>query len=161
MLVKFAEVGSEMTLSIDVQIGLTAEEYDAADRDKTSQIILLRVCESGQINAMNLGAKLGVKVNDVRCRSKQISEVRITMNTFVVVRYFGQGIPVEIGEGWAKILMLVKLIVGLNKRTSRFIRDRLFYFDRPAPGGIVVTEILVMGPRFDGVGGFNHSWSHF
>lgn len=160
MPVEFAKVGSEMTLSIDVEVGLTAEEHDAPDRDEASQIILLGVRESCQINAMDLGAKLGIVVDDVGRRGEQISEVRITMDTFVVVGYFGQGIPVEVGEGWTEVLMLVKVIMGLNRRPSRFIRDRFLYFNRPAPGGILVTEIIVMGPRSEGIGGSNHAWSH-
>lgn len=160
MPVKFAEVGSETTLSIDVEVGLTTEEYDASDRDEASQIILLGVREPCQINPMDLGAKLGIIVHDVGCRGEQVSEVRITMDTFVLVGYFGQGIPVEVGEGWTEVLMLVKLVMGLNRRPSRFIRDRFLDFNRPAPGGILVTEIIVMGPRSDGIGGSNHAWSH-
>lgn len=160
MPMKFAEVGSETTLSIDVEVSLTAEEYDASDRDEASQIILLGVRESCQINAMDLGAKLGITVDDVGCRGEQVSEVRIAMDTFVMVGYFVQGIPVEVGEGWTEVLMLVKLIMGLNRRPSRFIRDRFLDFHTPTPGGILVTEIIVTGPRSDGIVGSNHAWSH-
>ena len=78
MLVQRPEVLPKFTLSIDIEIGLVAEEDNSANGNQTREIILLGISEVRQVNAFNLSAYLRIIVEDVRSGIEEIAELGMT-----------------------------------------------------------------------------------
>lgn len=120
MSVELAKVSSKLTLTINTEIGLVAEEDHASNRNETSQVVFLSIRELGQIDTLDLSADFGVVVEDIRGGSEKVAVFRVTSETFVMIGDFSQRLPMEIRERWAKIVMLVE-VMRLDDGTSRVI----------------------------------------
>lgn len=59
---------------------------------------------------MNLGANLGVVVEDIGCIGVESSEMRVALNTLLTVKDLGQWFPVKIGKDWPKFIVLMILV---------------------------------------------------
>jgi len=78
MLVKLAKVIVQLTLSIDVKVGLVAEEYHSSGCNEPCQIILLRIGKPGQVDTIDLRTNLGVVIEYIGGIGKEVAELRIT-----------------------------------------------------------------------------------
>ena len=85
VLVQLAKVLDQGPLGFDVEIVLAAKEDHSSGGDESGQIVLLRVREPGQADPVNLRANLGVVVEDVCCRLEQVLELRVTIESPIVV----------------------------------------------------------------------------
>ena len=90
MLVKLSKVLTKLALSVNVKVGLIAEEDHATSGYQAGQIIFLSVGELRKIDAMDFRANLGRVIENVGCFGQKITELRMTIETFVMVGYFGQ-----------------------------------------------------------------------
>lgn len=119
MLVKFAVVFAKLTLSINVEVLLIPEEDDPR-RNKARQVILLRIGELSEVHTMDFGANFGVTIEDVGGIGEEVTELRITLNTFILIGNLCQWLPMNIGEVWAKVVVLIVRVI-LDTCTARFI----------------------------------------
>jgi hypothetical protein len=121
MLVDAAEVGTKLTLSVDVQVLLVAEEDNTTVGDQTSEIVLLGIGDLGQIDTVDLSTDLGVVVEDIRGIGQEVAEVLIAQESLVRVRLRSNGGPLDVREAWSEIFMLISLVMRLDDGTARSV----------------------------------------
>ncbi len=152
---KLAEVLSKLTLSIDVEVCLVSEEHHPSSCYEARQIILLCICKLGQIDARNFSADLRVIVENVGGGAKEITELRMTMNTFVMIQHFSQRLPMDVRESRAKVIMLVEFVI-FNIGVAGLIQS-LALARRLCPGkvpnGVLPSIVRVARRQFQ-------RWSH-
>ena len=107
MLVQFAKITHQLTVSLNVQVILTTEEDDATRCHEAGQIILLSVCESRQVKTVDFRANLGVVVEDVGRRVEQVEELSMSLETSVLIRSLRQRFPMNIRKPRSKTLVLI------------------------------------------------------
>lgn len=129
MLMQFPEIFGKLALSINVKICLVAEEYHSSGCNEPSQVVLLCIGKLGKVDAMDLSANLGVVIEDVGSIGKEVTEVRVTLNTSVMVRYLCQGLPMNVWEHWTKIVMFI-IVVCLDSCAARFVGEDFVLLDR-------------------------------
>ena len=117
VLVQFAKVLPQFTLSVYVEVGLVAEENDAPHRDETSKVILLGICELGEVHAVDFGANFRVVVENVRCCSQKVTILGMSLKAFVMVRDLSQRLPVYVGKAWKEVAVFVAFVVFYNGST--------------------------------------------
>ena len=129
MFVKLAEILSKLPLCINVEVRLVAEEDHASSCNETRQVILLRIGKLGKVHSMDFGANFGVVIEDISCIGQEITELRITLTALVLIWNLRQWLPVDIGEDWAKSVVL---IVGMvfHHCATRFIEQGVLPLDR-------------------------------
>jgi hypothetical protein len=120
MLMKFAVVFAKMTLSVNVEAFLITEEDDPSGRNETRQVIFLRIGELGEVHAMDFCANFGVVIEDIGGIGEEVTKLRITLNTFILIGNLCQWLPVNIGEDWAKAVVHIVRVI-LDTCTARFV----------------------------------------
>ena len=133
MLVKFAVVFAKLTLSVNVEVLLIPEEDDPSGRNKARQVILLRIGELSEVHTMDFGANFGVAIEDIGGIGEEVTELRITLNTFILIGNLCQWLPMNIGEVWAKVVVLIVRVI-LDTCTARFIDQVILSFYRRLRG---------------------------
>ena len=63
-LVELPKVSSQIPLGLDIKVLLSSEKDNASVSDQSSKIVLLRVGEICEIDAVNLGADFGIVIKD-------------------------------------------------------------------------------------------------
>lgn len=147
MFVQHSEICPQLTLSIDIQIGLVSEENYATNGYQTSQVIFLGIGQLGQVDSVDLGANLWIVVKDVGGIFKKIPELRMAIQAFVMIGHFGQRTPMDVREAGTKIIVLIVYTI-LYGGAARFIVDSLRYCDRLPPAPIDVDFIHPVVPWF-------------
>lgn len=114
MLVKLAEVLAQCSLLFDAEVLLVSEEYNASRGNQAGKVILLCISQVGEINTVDLSADLGVVVKDIGGRVEKVLECWVAEKALVVVGNFLQGLPYNIRESCAEVLVLVCVVVLLD-----------------------------------------------
>lgn len=117
---QLTEVGAKLTLLVDVEVVLVAEENDTTNGNETSEVVLLGVGELGKLDAVDLGADLGVVVEDIGGGVQKVAEVGITLQALVLIGNRAKGWPLDVGEARPEVIVLVGL-VGLDDGPARLV----------------------------------------
>lgn len=120
MLVQLTEIRAKLTLLVDVEVVLVAEENDTTNGNETSEVVLLSVGELGKLDAVDLGADLGVVVEDIGGGVQKVAEVGITLQALVLIGNRAKGWPLDVGEARLEVIVLVGL-VGLDDGPARLV----------------------------------------
>lgn len=129
VLVKFTKVLTELTVDIDIKTSLVAEEHYSSGRDKASQVVLLCICKLSKVDAMYFGANLRVAVENVGSVAKEVTELRITLNTSIPIWCLRQGLPMDVRKHWTEIVVFV-VVVDLHSGATRLVFQRNLLVDK-------------------------------
>lgn len=127
MLVQRAEVATKFTLSVDIEVVLVTEEDHTTDSNQPGKVVLLEIRELRQAYSMYLRAYFWVVVENVCGGGEQVVELRVSQQALVVIGHFLKGWPVNVGESWEKVVVLV-ILVGIDTRSTRLITQRVQRF---------------------------------
>lgn len=120
---KGSKVLAELTLGLNVEVVLATEEDDTTKGNQTGDVILLGICEVGEVDTVNLSSDLWVIVIDIGSNGAQVLELRVAMQSLVLVRDFPDGVPVNVGETREQVVVRILLVV-CNGGTSRLVVDQ-------------------------------------
>lgn len=145
MFVQHSKISPQLTLSIDIKIGLVSEENYATNGYQTSQVIFLGIGQLGQVDSVDLRANLGIVVKDVGGIFEKIPESRMAIQAFVMIGHFRQRTPMDVREAGTKIIVLIVCTI-LDRSAARFIVDSLRYCDRLPPALIDIDFLHPVVP---------------
>lgn len=139
MLVKGAKVLSKLTLSLNVEVLLVAEENDATSGDQAGKVILLRFGELGKVYSGDFSPDLGIVVLNPGGYAEKVAEVLIAVQATVMIWHLGEGGPFDVREGWEQVLVLI-VLVCFDLRTARLVLQGLRLSGRNGSCIILTTQ---------------------
>lgn len=78
MLVQLSKVLSKLTLLVDAEVLLVAEEDDTPGGDQPGEIVLLKVGQVGKVNTVDFSADFGVVVEHICGIGEEVLELGVT-----------------------------------------------------------------------------------